>query len=197
MIMARASTTTIMAIGLLLTGCGGSSSAPTASPGPAAEIVVTDAWLRSTPNGLGAAYFDIMAPTDDRLIGASVDPTIAGEVEVHEIAENDGRMVMRQVEGISLRAGEPVSLEPGGFHLMLLDMPTMLAVGERIEIRLVLEVAGSVTILAEVRESPLDMDTAIHSGMDPDLHGSMHDSTHSGTHGDMHGGMAPPRSSTP
>ena len=195
--MARASTTTIMAIGLLLTGCGGSTSAPTASPGPAAEIVITDAWLRSTPNGLGAAYFDIMASTDDRLIGASVDPTIAGKVEVHEIAENDGRMVMRQVEGISLRAGEPVSLEPGGFHLMLLDMPTMLAVGERIEIRLVLEVAGSVTILAEVRESPLDMDTAILSGMDPDLLGSMHDTTHSGTHGDMHGGMAPPRSSTP
>jgi periplasmic copper chaperone A len=167
---------------LLLVGCSGGAPQPEAAVQPDGGVVITDAWVRSTPNGLGAAYFSIVSPTDDRLVAAGVDSTIAGAVELHEIAENDGRMVMREVAGIPLPAGESVRLEPGGFHLMLLDMPAMLAVGQQIEIRLVLERAGSVTILAAVRESPSDMSSEQHNGMDPDMHGSMHTDGHDAMH---------------
>lgn len=145
---------------LLLAACsgGGTGAVPT----------VEDPWLRSTPNGLGAAYFMITMPNDDRLIAADVDPSVAGRVEVHEVVDDAGRMLMREVDGgIALPAGEPVALRPGGLHLMLFDMPEMLDVGSTVVLTLRFSEADPVTVVAEVREgagshTSMDMGTMDH-----------------------------------
>ena len=54
---------------------------------------------------------------DDKLI--SVTSPISGAVEIHNHIEEDGIMKMRQIEGISLKAGETIELKPGSFHLMM------------------------------------------------------------------------------
>jgi len=165
----------------------------TACAGRGVDVLPTveDPWLRSTPNGIGAAYFTITMPGDDRLIAADTDPAIADRIEVHEVIEDEGRMLMRETDGgIPLPAGEPVTLRPGGFHLMLLDMPEMLQVGSRVTLTLRFAEADPITVTAEVREGA-GSEPASDSGVME--HGTMpHGDLQHGQHGqhdqhDQHG----------
>ena len=66
-----------------------------------------------------AGYMSITnhSKTDDKLV--SVTSPISGAVEIHNHIEENGVMKMRQVAGISLKAGETIELKPGSFHLMM------------------------------------------------------------------------------
>lgn len=139
---------------------------------------VQDAWIRSNPNGMGAAYFTITMPIDDRLVSAATDPAIAGRVEIHEVIDDAGVMRMREVDdGIDLRAGTALELRPGGYHLMLLEMPTMLAIGSTVTLTLRFATAD-----------PLEIDVEVREGVG--THGSSEQGSHSdhGTHHDTHHG---------
>ena len=154
----RARLALLIGAALLLTACAGSGGGETAT------ATIDDPWLRSTPNGLGAAYFTITMPQSDRLIAADIDPSIAGRVEVHEVVDDEGRMLMREVDGgIELPAGEPIELRPGGFHLMLLDMPGMLEEGSSVRLTLRFATAEAITVTAEVRDAS-GMDSTMHHG---------------------------------
>lgn len=135
----------MMTLALLTSACGGGGG----------ELLIEDPWVRSNPNLIGAAYMVLTSPVDDELIAASIDPSVAGSVEVHEVAMHDGMMRMREVAGIALPAGEPVALEPGGYHVMLLDMPAMLAPGTEVAITLTFASGATTTVTAEVRESTM------------------------------------------
>jgi len=173
----------VVACGLALAAC---TSSGTATP------TVTDAWVRSNPNGMGAAYFSITMPSDDRLISAAVDPSIAARIEVHEVIEDAGLMRMREVDGgIALPAGESVEFRPGGYHLMLLDMPAMLEVGSTVTLTLRFATSAQLVIEAEVREG-MDAEGmpehSSHHGVHGGMHGGMHEGTHEGTHHGSHHG---------
>lgn len=62
-------------------------------------------------------------------------------------------MSMRPVEKIPVPAGETVNLQPGGYHIMLMDLAAPLEVGSTIEVTLTFENAGDVKVEAEVRDS--------------------------------------------
>ena len=62
-------------------------------------------------------------------------------------------MTMQEVEGIDVPAGETVALEPGGFHVMMIDLAEPLVAGETIELTLTFEFAGERTVMAEVRDA--------------------------------------------
>ena len=130
-------------------------------------VSVEGAWARSSPMmaSAGAAYMNLTAADADRLIGASVDPAIAARVEIHETSmmegEGDmggegeiggGQMMMQEVGEIALPAGETVSLRPGGLHIMLLQLPQPLTVGQTFDLTLSFENAGDQVIEIEVRE---------------------------------------------
>jgi periplasmic copper chaperone A len=80
---------------------------------------------------------------------------VAGSVELHEMRMEGDLMKMRLVPRLPLPAGKPVTLKPGGYHLMLYDLKQQLQEGTRVPIRLEFETAGgrrnSVEIQAEVR----------------------------------------------
>ncbi|MFN7151064.1 MAG: copper chaperone PCu(A)C [Microthrixaceae bacterium] len=63
-----------------------------------------------------------------------------------------GMMSMRQVQRIDVPADGTVALEPGGYHVMLLDVQKELVPGDTIEVTLTFERAGEVTVTADVRE---------------------------------------------
>lgn len=63
-----------------------------------------------------------------------------------------GNMVMEQVEGIDIPAGESVMLEPGGFHIMLFDLAKPLASGDTVPVTLTFEQAGEIEVDAKVRD---------------------------------------------
>lgn len=66
---------------LTLSGCGKDETKPTV----AAELTVTDPWVRATPPGqkTSAAYMKIASPTADKLIAAEVSPEVADHAELH------------------------------------------------------------------------------------------------------------------
>ncbi len=61
-------------------------------------------------------------------------------------------MKMRPLaEGLAIPAGATVKLEPGGFHLMLMQLKQPLTAGQRYKATLVFEKAGAVEVEFEVR----------------------------------------------
>lgn len=158
----------------------GSSSADDSTPSTAEvseEIVVADAWARTSAMGqdLGAAYMVITGGAeDDALVSGSVPADIAGEVQLHETTDGSAgastddsmgdmggdmaggggetMMGMREVTQIDIPAGAEVRLEPGGYHVMLLDLPAPLTEGQTFDLTLTFEQAGEIVVPVEVRE---------------------------------------------
>ena len=143
---------TTIAISLMLMACLVGSSVR-ADEVKAGDLVISQAWSRATPNGakIGAGYLTIenKGTTADRLIGSSAD--VAGKVELHEMAMNDGVMRMRPVEGgLTIDPGKTVKLAPNGYHLMIMDLKSPLKQGEKVPVTLEFEKAGKVTITLNV-----------------------------------------------
>ena len=126
-----------------------------ALPAVAAEVTVTEAWVRGTVAGQRAtgAFMTLTARADMALVGAS--SPVAKVVEVHEMALDGGVMKMRAVSRIDLPAGKPVALKPGGYHVMLMALQAPVAEGTKVPIALEFEARGGqrtiVTIEAPVR----------------------------------------------
>jgi len=119
----------------------------------AGDLVITQAWSRATPGGakVGGGYLTIenKGPAPDRLIGGSAD--VAGKIEVHEMAVNNGVMTMRPVEGgLTIEPGKTVKLAPGGYHLMLLDLKGPLKQGDHLPVTLEFEKAGKVKLSLDI-----------------------------------------------
>lgn len=95
----------------------------------------------------GAVYFHGIrntGVTPDRLLSASTP--LAERVEIHRMAMQGDVMQMREVPTLDLPANSTVVLRPGGTegqHLMLLGLVKPLQVGDRFELTLVFEQAGT------------------------------------------------------
>lgn len=135
-------------VGLMAAGC---SAAPAAAP---PTLTVADAWMRpAAAGGTSAAYLTITnAGAADTLL--AVHCTIAGSVMIHQTTTDASGMTgMSMLDNLPVPAGTTVSLKPGGLHVMVTGLTRPLAAGERIELQLVFEHAGSVTVAAAVRAS--------------------------------------------
>jgi hypothetical protein len=112
------------------------------------------AMARATPPGAktGVVFFivDNAANTTDRLLHASTP--IAAGVALHQMAVDDGMMKMRAVPSIEIRPGGRLELQPGGYHLMLLDLKQALKVGEKFPLTLTFARGGVITISVPVED---------------------------------------------
>ena len=101
-----------------------------------AQVAVADAWVRGTVAAQKAtgAFMNLTSPADSALVSAS--SPVAGLVEVHEMAMDGGVMRMRAIQQLALPAGKTVSLKPGGYHVMLMDLKGPLKEGEAVPITL-------------------------------------------------------------
>ena len=137
----------------VLTACGSPGAAATA-PGPGGSIAVRDAWIRAAAEGgLSAAYLAITNGTDadDALVGVSA-PELATAVGLHETTTGDDGMTgMHHAPSIAIPANGTVTLEPGGFHVMLEGLRRDLVAGDTVQLVLTFERAGPVTVDAQVR----------------------------------------------
>lgn len=80
------------------------------------------------------------------------DTAMNGDTAMAGDTAMDGMMTMQPIDRLPVPAGDSAVLEPGGYHIMLLDLVEPLAEGESIEITLEFEVAGEVVVSAEVRD---------------------------------------------
>ena len=145
--MRKASCSILILLSVVLVACG---------TGSGGGIKVSGAWSRESPQmaHAGAVFLVIEngGKAADSLLGASTD--VCETVELHEsIIENDV-MKMRPVEGnrIEIPAGESVELQPGGLHIMLINLTALPEAGSRFELALEFEKAGVVLVEVEVRD---------------------------------------------
>jgi copper(I)-binding protein len=120
----------------------------------AGDLVISQAWSRATPGGakIAGGYLTIenKGTAPDRLISGAGD--VAGKVEIHEMAMNNGVMTMRPLDkGLAIEPGKTVKLAPGGFHLMLMDLKNPLKQGDKVPLVLVFEKAGKVNLSLDVQ----------------------------------------------
>jgi copper(I)-binding protein len=144
---------------LVLASCGSEDTATDVGAeteiGGVARVTVEDAWARTSSMNAenGAVYMLLASTTDDAVVSASVEINVAMAAEVHEttIAE-DGSMSMQMVMSVALPAGQTVTFEPGGYHIMLMGLVEPLAAGDIITVTLTLESGSTIAVDAEVRD---------------------------------------------
>lgn len=100
------------------------------------DISIAEAWARATAPGqkVAAAYMRLTSHEGATLIKA--ESNLAGVVEIHSMTMENDVMKMRMLEELVLPAGKTVSLEPGGYHLMLFDLKQPLDAGKQAEFNL-------------------------------------------------------------
>jgi copper(I)-binding protein len=113
------------------------------------DIEIGHPWSRATPAGAKVAggYFTITntGSSPDRLLSISSD--IAAKAELHEMGVKEGVMTMRPVSGgLEIPAGGKVTLGPGSYHLMFMDLKQPPREGEMFAATLTFEKAGTVTV---------------------------------------------------
>jgi copper(I)-binding protein len=125
---------------LMLSGC---ASTP--------EVEFTGSWVKSSDmsvvGGMTAVFGTITNNTNEdiTLVGGTVAE--ANVVEIHEMAMSGGEMVMQKIEGgLVIPAGETAVLEPGGNHVMLMDLNTDIVAGDSISVTLDFDGAEDLTI---------------------------------------------------
>jgi periplasmic copper chaperone A len=116
------------------------------------QLQVGDAWARATPgkSETGAAYVTIQSPTADRLVAASTP--VAKTAELHTMSMSGMVMKMRPVAGIDIPAGQPVTLAPGGIHIMLMGLTQPLRAGQSFPLTLTFDKAGTRTVDVAVQK---------------------------------------------
>ena len=95
-----------------------------------------DVWVRSMPPGaqVSAAYGMLMNHSDQTVTLSTVSSEISNTAEMHEvIAEGDQRR-MEELESIEIAPHETLIFEPGGRHIMLLDISAPPVEGATVEI---------------------------------------------------------------
>lgn len=125
-----------------------------AGPALAADsVTVTGAWARAgAPTAkAGAAFLTLNNGGDapDRLISARTP--VADKAELHTHIMDNGVMKMREVDAIDVAPGAPVTLKPGGLHVMLLGLKQPLTEGSRFPVTLTFDKAGAVTVEVTVQ----------------------------------------------
>jgi copper(I)-binding protein len=96
--------------------------------------IVKDAWVRLPPPGadIAAAYLTLEAKQPLTLSGAK--SPAAEAVELHSMSMKNGVMEMRHLPALELAPGKPVTLEPGGLHLMLINLKKPLKAGDKVRL---------------------------------------------------------------
>ena len=129
------------------------------------DLSIAGASARATPPGapVGGVVLDVTnkGAADDRLVSASTP--VAGRVEIHEMAMEGDIMRMRALpDGWPVPAGQTVSMQAGGQHLMLMELKGPLVEGQALPLTLRFEHAGEVALTVLV--GPAGGKGASHAG---------------------------------
>jgi copper(I)-binding protein len=138
---------------LRLAAASGGAMAQMSGMVHAGDLMIATPWTRATPPGAKVAGGYLTITNDgkvaDRLTGGSFDG--GGRIEVHEMSMGDGVMKMRPLDGgVEIKPGATVKLEPGGYHLMMMDLARPLAKGDKVKAHLEFEKAGRVDVELDV-----------------------------------------------
>ena len=138
--------TTIFAVLIILLAAVACASPP--------ELTIEDPWARPGFQGDNSAVYLVISNLTDQgdgLIGASTDAANMTEIHLSKM-DAEGTMTMERQDLIGIPSGQKVSLEPGGLHVMLMNLVQDLNVGDKFELTLQFQRAGDIVVEVEVMQ---------------------------------------------
>ena len=116
------------------------------------DLVIGHPWSRPTVSGMptGVAYLSITnnGSQQDSLISASTPA--AARVEFHRSSMEAGMARMRPAGALVVGPKATVTAEPGGLHLMLVDLKSPLVAGTSVPLVLHFQTAGEITVQLQI-----------------------------------------------
>ena len=135
-------------------------------------IQVEHVWSRAMPAGAtGVVYLTVTnQAAPDTLIG--VASPVAASATLHETIDDHDVMKMRRVASLPVAPGKPITLAPGGYHIMLTSLKQALVAGRSFPVTLTFAKAGTVTVTAAVLAAGAAMPGMHHTSVgNKDMHG--------------------------
>ncbi len=139
---------------------------PLAAFAQQSAIQVDHVWSRAAPAGHEGVVYLTITDTGPADTLTGVTTPVAAMAELHETVNDNGVMKMRAITSLPVTPGKPVTLAPGGYHIMLMDLKQPLKEGDSFPVTLSFAKAGQVTATASVAKAG----AGAMPGMD---HGSM------------------------
>jgi periplasmic copper chaperone A len=114
-----------------------------------ASLEISQPWTRATaPTAkAGGGYVTITnkGTVPDRLVAAR--SAASAKVEIHEMKMDGSVMRMRELEkGLEIPPGATVTLKPGGYHIMFMELRAPFAKDAKVPVTLVFEKAGTIDV---------------------------------------------------
>ncbi|WP_292728840.1 copper chaperone PCu(A)C [Microbacterium sp. UBA837] len=166
----------LVAAALGLAGCA-SASPSTPATTEAESVTITDAWVKAADSSMSAAFGVLENSADSDATIVSVSSDASSMMELHEVVDDgSGSMVMQEKDGgFVIPAGGSLTLEPGGYHFMLMDLTAPLVAGEDATFTVTFDDGSTMAFVAPVKDftgadenyndGGMDMGDD-HSGMD-------------------------------
>lgn len=116
------------------------------------QVAVRDAYVRLAPPGAPAtaAFMRIRNSGDKEVQVVKADSPAARATEIHNHINDGGVMRMRPVPAIAIKARDEAVLQPGGMHIMLIDLKAPIREGDTVPITLDFGDGSSKTVAAKV-----------------------------------------------
>lgn len=132
-------------------GGSGADGSDTSGTSP---LTVVDPWVKAADDGMTSAFATITNTGETEVVLVSVTTPASEVVELHQTAaDGSGGMSMEEKEGgFPIPPGEDLLLEPGGDHIMLMDLAEPLLPGDEVELVLVLDDGTEHPVTATVKD---------------------------------------------
>jgi copper(I)-binding protein len=134
--------------------------------GAADNVAVVDPYVRMVPPGaMATAAFMVLKNSGDKDVKLVKAESSASRVtELHTHLNEGGVMKMRQVPAVDIKARGEATLQPGGLHVMMIDLKAQLKEGDKVAITLGFDDGSSKKIEAPIRK-PMPMPAMDHEHM--------------------------------
>ena len=117
-----------------------------------AAISVQQPWARASilASRPAAAYLTILNKDDRAATLVALETPVAGRAEVHRTVKQGDVMKIVPAGPIEVPAGGSVGMEPGGYHVMLMDLERPIEKGETLKLTLRFANASPIAVFVPV-----------------------------------------------
>lgn len=141
-----------LALALTTTACATNDTDTTTAATPAAAadtadstadstapttVTFDDGWAKATGTEMTGVFGTITNPGDTDLHLIGVESDLGGSAELHEtVPGGSGMMMQEREDGFVIPAGGELVLQPGGNHIMLMELGRPITTGQQITLTL-------------------------------------------------------------
>lgn len=138
-----------------LAGCSSSSSSSDSSASASASgcpVTMAEPWVKAADKGMTAAFGTLTNTSGAEVTITAASTPASQSTELHEVVDDNGKMIMQPVAGgFQVPADGTLTLEPGGFHIMLMDVTKPIEAGQEVSFTLTCADGATTEFTAQAR----------------------------------------------